>query len=271
MAFFAIIVIACFAIAEGSAILWRPLAVVCYVLLLAGITPLLYAAFYSVAIRNAKYTDVTLAVSLAVLFTLVVGFSQLCRHLAYYFGGFSPATDNYWDWTRYGALWVLDNTLFNLSQIFQWQVSDIQAVSLWSRLLVWVFNIVLEVFAIVTFLRAINLVRTNWDGIGASSTRGFMDFLLSGFGRLLVAALWFVPLLLFIGATIERGLSLISIWSASRYIAPVVVGLWLVWHCAVGVLRLRGFTNKVLALTGLGLGIAILYFTLPPALGYLDF
>jgi hypothetical protein len=265
-----------FALAEASAAVWRPLTIVFYVLFLLGAVAFIFLAKYLVSNIEELFPGAEeqlsleyLALSCGALLALVVGFSQLCKHLSFYFGGFSPTTDNFWDWTRFGVSWLTDNVLANLSQIFQWHISDIQAVSVWSEVLVWVFNVVLDVLAIVTVVQAFNRARSNRGRAQRELPNGYVGFLLLGLGELLIAVLWIVPFLLFIGAIAERDLSLGASWPAIRNSALPVIGLWLLWRSASGAIRLTGFFNKLLAVFTLAAGLAVLYFTVPTLLAYL--
>jgi hypothetical protein len=85
---------------------------------------------------------------LALLVGVIVTFSGLCRHWYLAYGGFTSSSADFWAWQGYGVEWLLDNYSLNLTQIFHWRLSDIQASALGSRVLVFGFNVVLDVVAV---------------------------------------------------------------------------------------------------------------------------
>jgi hypothetical protein len=60
--------------------------------------------------------------------------------------GFATKQTGYWDWLRFGVEQFADNALFELPSIYSWHISAIQATSFWSRTIVFLFNIELEIF-----------------------------------------------------------------------------------------------------------------------------
>jgi hypothetical protein len=90
---------------------------------------------------------------------LVVGASEFLRYWNLQFGGFSGQSSDYWSWLWYGTSWVLDNGLANFSQIYGWQVSDIRPTTMTTQTLVWIYNILVEVFAVTAIVRAAQAMR----------------------------------------------------------------------------------------------------------------
>ena len=90
---------------------------------------------------------------------------------------------------------------------------------------------------------------------------GHVAYLMSRLGRLLLAAIWLAPTLVFIGAIAEDGLALHATWSATRAILPVFLGAWLTWQSLLALFRLAGWGNKVLAL--FSIAVTPRLFTLP--------
>lgn len=91
----------------------------------------------------------------------VFDFSEFARYWAIQFGGFAAHSRDYWYWLRYGFSWLLDNGLANFGQIFGWNISDIHPITPVTRLLVWGYNISLEVLVVAVAISAIRIVVGN--------------------------------------------------------------------------------------------------------------
>ena len=164
---------------------------------------------------------------------------------------------------------ALDNGLFNASEIFDLHLSEIHATVAWSRFLVLAFNVALEVLAIAAILRYASFFwKKRNEATAEVPQSGHVAYLMSRLGRLLLAAIWLAPTLVFIGAIAEDGLALDATWSATRAILPVFLGAWLTWQSLLALFRLAGWGNKVLALFSIAVGAAIIYFTGPAMLAY---
>jgi hypothetical protein len=85
---------------------------------------------------------------LALLGSVLVTFSGLCRHWAMTYGGFTAHSTDFFAWQWYGVEWLLDNYSLNLTQIFDWRFTDIHADALGPRLLVFGFNVVIDIVAV---------------------------------------------------------------------------------------------------------------------------
>ncbi len=249
------------AAAEGLAILWRPLGISAYsLLILIAIAWAAYLVFEPIGSDRVDANTFGSAPSALVI--LVVAFCELCRLLALSVGGFTSQGTGYWHWLRYGASWALDNGLFNASEIFDWHLSEIHATVAWSRFLVLAFNVALEVLAIAAILRYASFFwKKRNEATAEVPQSGHVAYLMSRLGRLLLAAIWLAPTLVFIGAIAEDGLALDATWSATRAILPVFLGAWLTWQSLLALFRLAGWGNKVLAL--FSIAVAPRLFTLP--------
>jgi hypothetical protein len=96
---------------------------------------------------------------LAPLLWLTGLFGEISRYWYFAFGGFTTSGADYWEWVRFGVAWALDSLTFNLSQIFAWPVSDIQATALVPRLLVFGYTVALEALILANLF---DFVRTRW-------------------------------------------------------------------------------------------------------------
>jgi hypothetical protein len=85
---------------------------------------------------------------IALLMAVIVTFSGLCRHWYLAYGGFTTSSTDFFSWLGYGVEWLLDNYTLNLTQVFNWNLSDVQATALGARVLVFGFNVVLDVAAV---------------------------------------------------------------------------------------------------------------------------
>jgi hypothetical protein len=93
-----------------------------------------------------------LVVPCTVAFVLCCG--QFFRAWQSLFGGFAvPAGAGYWEWVLYSLSWVLDNTLANAAQIFDWNLTSVHPVSLGAQLLILGYNLVLEFFLLALVFR----------------------------------------------------------------------------------------------------------------------
>jgi hypothetical protein len=87
----------------------------------------------------------------------LIGFSGFCRHWYLAFGGYRATTIDYWQWLRFGLSWVLETFTFNLSQIYGWTITNIQATTFLTRLWLVVFNVALEAMVVGGVVRMARL------------------------------------------------------------------------------------------------------------------
>jgi hypothetical protein len=153
-------------VAEGAGLLWPPLALVVYGLVLAGMTsvylrfPTLARAVVSSGVGFAVFSSLGIALEYLLVFMFISG--QFLRHWSLQFGGFAPQGGDYLAWTLYAVSWLLDNGLGNFGQIFGWDISIIHPINDTTKSLVWIYNVALEFLAIATVVRAVALVSPYW-------------------------------------------------------------------------------------------------------------
>lgn len=270
-------------LAEAASSISHPLGIGVYILILLAAIYVFVSAFkpsspvfarlFSSTSSNTPTGAFSILTFVAVeTVALVAGFGGLCRQLNFTVGGFSASQMGYWHWVRLGFSWLLDNVLFNASQIFGWQVSDIQANVLWSKVLIFAFNIALDALALATIVRYVQLFRANQGGRRTVKYAHFdywMALVVNGV-EFVLAALWIVPTVIFLGAVVEQDLSLDVAWSYVRLGIPVVLGGWLVIHALWGLIRFEEIWDKVQALAVMAIGIVLLYITIPLLLANLQ-
>jgi hypothetical protein len=93
-------------------------------------------------------TFILLFQRLALLLGVLVTFSELCRHWSMSYGGFTASRTDFFSWQWRGVEWLLDNYTLNLTQVFDWRFTDIHADALGPRLLVFAFNVVIDIVAV---------------------------------------------------------------------------------------------------------------------------
>jgi hypothetical protein len=128
---------------------------------------------------------VNIIVTVFGLFALAFYFGLVCRYWYYAYGGFispdgihhvSRTTEwtgwlqadwpYFWPWVWFGLVQVGNALTFNISQVFGWHPTDIQATDVGSRFVVWAFTVALQVVAIAAVLQAVkNLLRNPWRAL----------------------------------------------------------------------------------------------------------
>lgn len=238
---------------ESLGLLWRPIAGVLYLLLLvAGMFILLISGFELVEPGEEE-----VAVGLVVVSGLfvIVSFSQLSRYLYLWFGGFTASQSGYWHWLRFGIANVLESVLFDIPAIYNWNVTEIRGITFWSQTLVFLFRTSIEFLVVAQLIRAIGFAKTAWRNVPPSQHDHYLGFMFSKLGRLLVFAIWAIPLFIGIGAIANDGLSLDSTVIAFKLGSPIAFGVWLTWESLRALFSVKGGWNKVLALGGMALGV----------------
>lgn len=262
------------ALAEGCSYIWRPLSILLYMVILLA----LHLAFWSILTRKARAKGETklkeeelrekeqVAVRTSWVPVILVGnlvaFSQICRHLYLLFGGFVASQADYWHWLRFGISQILDNALFDTLTIYDWQISEIHATVFWSRIIVLLFNIYLETLVIVYVVYQFQVARTNWHRLTAIQHKQYFSFVFTRLGRLFVLALGLLPIFISLGAIIYDGSLLKATLLALRLGVPLMLGGWLAWN-SLRALTFHGSWNKLFALTGIVVGIGLIYWNSP--------
>src|SRR5206468_2387041 len=83
---------------------------------------------------------------------LVVSFSETNRHLYSLFGGFTGAQAEFLNWLWFGCVQLWDNVFFDFFTIYKVHLSSIEATSLWSRTMLFLFNLEIELIVIVVIV-----------------------------------------------------------------------------------------------------------------------
>lgn len=237
------------ALCELSSYLWRPIAILLYGLLFVssiGLLVILNLAFHASVDIEMEAGAVSMCVT-AAFFSV----SQLSRHSAILSGGYVANNFEYWHWLRLGAANFLEAVLFDVPQIYEWDISEIRATTFWSRSILFVFRTALEFVVVVAILNYGQKARKYWKKENNPPTN-FLIFIFSRFGQLLLTMLVGVPCAIVLGAIINDGLSLGSTWEIAIRLAPLVFGGWLVVNSFQG-LRISGTVNRLLCLASIGI------------------
>lgn len=209
------------------------------------------------AIELKYYSEEDLALPIIGGIAVLVGFSQLSRHLSILLGGFASDQLGYWHWLRFGISTLLESVLFDLPTIFEWQVSEIRPISTWSRVFIFVFRTIVEFFVVVTILRQSKMAWKVWVrqplATPKNHPRNYFALIILTIKDLVIFALWGIPIVIGIAAIVNDGLSYNDVWSLIQLAIPVFLGIWLVL-CGLRGLSLPRW-NKLLAGAGLVIGI----------------
>jgi len=240
------------ALVEGSSYIWRPLAVIVYIVVsLFGVLLIAFANYPSNAADKYGIHEMEAALTLLGGLAVLISFSQVSRHLYLLAGGFSANQIGYWHWLRYGFSNLLESVLFDVPAIYEWNISEIKAIAGWSRTILFLFRTTIEFIVVAAVL---SQARLAWKRRANTSknnqARNYFAFILPKAGALILVGLWGVPLAIGIGAVISDGLSLASTWTAIRLGTPVVFGIWLALQ-SLRALWVPSVWNKLLSLAGL--------------------
>jgi hypothetical protein len=257
-------------LAELSSYVWTPLSISLYVVLIMLAILVMRGINSRPSVINAMEQDFLYELSMTFTimgFILAMAcFSQICRHLYILFGGFDADNADYWHWLRFGVSNLLDSTLFDVPDIFEWNFSEIKATSFWSRTIVFIFRTSLEFLIIAGILRQVGVARNNWQKPSVSKSSSYIAFVLSKLLSLLLACVCLIPIAVSVGAIANDGLSLEASWQTTRFAALIVLGLWLSWYSLLAI-KIAGRWNKLLSLGGIALGIWVIRLTLRAFLG----
>ncbi len=243
------------ALIEGSSYIWRPIAIVLYIaLLLFGILLIGFANFPSDATKKYGAFEMEFALTLLGGIAVLVGFSQVGRHLSLLVGGFVSQQAGYWHWLRFGFSNMLESVLFDIPAIYEWNLSEIKPTSTWARTAVFVFRTTIEFLVVAMILRQARIAWKKRHSASKNPPSNYFALILPKAGELILVALWGIPIAIGIGAIINDGLSLESTWSVIKLGTPVAFGIWLAWHSLRG-LGLLGLWNKLFAMAGIVGGI----------------
>lgn len=209
------------------------------------------------AIELKYYSEWNLALPIIGGIAVLVGFSQLSKHLSILLGGFASDQLGYWHWLRFGISTLLESVLFDLPTIFEWQVSEIRPTSTWSRLFIFVFRTTVEFFVVVTVLRQSKMAWKVWAKQPLATPKNrpsnYFALIILTVKDLVIFSLWGLPIVIGIAAVIKDGLSYNDVWSLTQLAIPVFLGIWLVL-CGLRGLSLPRW-NKLFASASLVVGI----------------
>lgn len=206
--------------------------------------------------KNEEYLLLDVTFPLVALVGTCVAFSEVSRHLSLLVGGFDTGGGtSYWLWLRFGFEQLFGHVLFGISSIFDWRISEIQPTAVWARVLVFVFNVELDILVIVTVFKQLRILRRNWRTGRNVSQKNYAEFVFSHLGRVLLFLLWIFPLAIGIDAVVRDQLSLTPAWG---WLLLALIGAAFAWHSLRG-LGLQGGGNKISAFLGIVAGIALIW------------
>ena len=206
--------------------------------------------------------DFTMTLAGAVIF--LVSFSQICRHL-YLFdtGRFQADQAGYWHWLRYGVAGLLQGVLFDIPEVYHWDISEIRPQTFWTRAMLVLYRTALQLLVLAGVLRYGGAAWRYLHWPQAKRHDNYWSHMAHHAGRLIVSAFWIIPLSTFVGAIFADGLSWRIFWLSFATVAPIVFGIWLAWQSLPG-LKMNGAWNVFFALTGIVFGILISFWGLRP-------
>jgi hypothetical protein len=246
-------------VVEVSSYLWSPIAAVLYLVILGAGLFWLVGSGLSEEFATPGAEEMSTGFILVAAILVVVSFSQLGRYLNTWFGGFTANQSSYWHWMRFGIANTLEAVLFDVPAIYRWNISEITAISFWSQTLLFLFRTSLEFLVVVQIVRAIAFAKESWRNVSAGHSKHYLGFIFSDLGRLLVLAIWVIPLVISIGAIANDGLSLESTIGAFKYVLPIAFAIWFAWESLRALFLVIGMWNKVFALIGIGCGVWMLH------------
>jgi len=259
------------ALIEASSSLWRPLSIFLYSVLIVVISIISFGVLVQKVADNGKIereAPIGLAWVLLSVPALLVAFSQMSKQLYLLYGGFVATQTGYWHWLRWGVDQALDNVLFDIPSIYGWNITEIHPIVFWSRTIVFLLNIELELIVIAALVRQFQLVRESLSESKTPKTpktlshTNYMTFIFNALGKLLLLGCWLVPTLIALDAIVRDQLVLESLRSVARFGLLTILGAWLGWY-SLRALALHGIWNKLCALGGILIGIWLLYANVP--------
>jgi hypothetical protein len=249
-----------FAVIEASSRLWRPIAVALYAAVL-GITVLVMLGRISRSYPEDGRHDAEIGAASVVAYgiAIIVCFSQTSRHLSVLFGGFAATGTGYWHWMRFGCANLLEAVLFDIPDVYDWNLSEIHPSAFWSRSILFVFRTSLELMVVTAIIKEASVARRMW-GVPTEKIQypSFGSHLVRRTGHLLGAAMWGIPLIVSVAAVRNDGFSAESTWVFAGLVLPVALGAWLAWE-SLRALRIPGRWNRSFAILGIVLGLRLVH------------
>ncbi|GCE11801.1 hypothetical protein [Tengunoibacter tsumagoiensis] len=268
MALGSLVVYGLLALIEALSLLWSPLSIPGYLLLLVLSAFIMYVYLAEGDFTKHENSSFHLSMSLLCIIVTVVSFSQLSRQLALTLGGFAAAQNGYWHWLRFGISHLLDSALFNLPSDYNWNLSEIEPTNFWTRTYVFLYDLSVQIFVVAVVLQRLQFTRQHWSMRKTARYRTYFHYLLARARTWILLFVWGLPILFFLGVTANDGISLHGVLTTLKVGTPVVFTLWLLWYSLLA-LSLRGRWNRLLAL-GVSLAcIGSLTFTFPAFVAFL--
>ncbi|GCE28270.1 hypothetical protein KDA_37540 [Dictyobacter alpinus] len=253
---------------EALSRLWNPLSIACYGFLLLLASFIMYVYLMEGEFTKKENAPFHLSMTLLGVIVTLVSFSQVCRHVAIEFGGFAAHQNGYWHWLRFGLAHMLDSSLFNMPSSYDWSISEIEPTTVWTRTLVFLFDLCTQVFIVAVVLQRLQVTRKQWGKRKATKRIQYGTFLLSHAKTWILIVTWGLPLIFFLGVIVHDGFSWLGAWTAMTVSLPVCLACWLIWYSLMA-LTLRGKRNKLLALSVILISAGLLSMTLPRFIAFL--
>jgi hypothetical protein len=190
---------------------------------------------------------------------LLFAYSQLCRSWYLAGGDFQAAGRDFWYWVRFGVQGSIQGGVFDFAEVFEWRFSEIRANSMWSRAIVVSYRVIFELIVLSGVIRvakaAVHL--RAWKHIDPLE-ENFGERLAGSVRRMLTVAVWMVPLISYVWASIPGDISVNIVWEHIQVIMPKFVGIWLATTSIQAFLS-PGVSNKIGGPLGLMVSTWILW------------
>lgn len=244
---------------ELLSLLWPLLGIILYGTTLIFFIAIVIVGYLGISkASEANNEETNIAASLAASIGMILAFSQLCRYSFLIWGGFDATSSNYWYWLRFGVANFLEASLFDIPNIYKWNITNIQASTSWSRSYLFVFRTVLEFIVVASILTYTKEMRNRWETSTSVEPISYSGFILINIKRFAFASIWLMLLSYLVsiwdGAQVEH----INIWANITPFLLPIVGFWFIW-INVKALWLQGRLNKLFALLGVTIGSWVMY------------
>ncbi|GER92101.1 hypothetical protein KDW_62630 [Dictyobacter vulcani] len=256
------------AVIEALNRIWNPLSIGCYGILLVMASFIMYVYLMEGEFIKKENAPFHLSITLLGVIVTLVSFSQVCRHVALEFGGFTARQYGYWHWLRFGLAHMLDSALFNMPSNYDWSISEIEPTTFWTRSLVFLFDLCTQVFIVAVVFQRLQVTRKQWAKRRATNRIPYGVFLVSRAKTWILIVTWGLPLIFFLGVIVHDGFSWLGAWIAMSVSLPVFLACWLIWY-SLQALTLRGKRNKLLALAVIIASSGLLTMLLPRFIAFL--
>ena len=158
---------------------------------------------------------------------------------------------------RFGFSNLLESLLFDVPAIYEWNITEIKAVSTWSRTLILLFRTSIEFLVVSMIIRQFKFAWGNRANTEKKSPQSYFGLILPKTGEVILLILWGLPISIGIGGIINDGLAFSSTWAVIKVVFPFLIGVWLTRH-SLKALGIAGKFNKLLAVAGIYGGILLI-------------